>query len=96
MPKAARVSDIGSGHGCFPTTNVVAGSPDVFIEGLPAARVSDPLAAHGCSTCPTHGRSIASGSSTVLINGLSAARVGDTVDCGGVIVTGSGTVFIGG
>jgi uncharacterized Zn-binding protein involved in type VI secretion len=96
MPKAARVSDIGSGHGCFPATNIVAGSPNVFIENLPAARVGDPLAAHGCATCTPHGRGVASGSSTVFINGLAAARVGDSINCGGVISTGSGTVFIGG
>ncbi|MFC3025410.1 type VI secretion system PAAR protein [Vibrio zhugei] len=99
MPNAARVGDIDTGHGCFPPTSITAGSGDVFIDGIAAARVGDPLMLHACP-CPTmphgvHGRSIAAGSGTVKINGQPAARIGDAIDCGGSIAVGSGTVIIG-
>ncbi|MBN0986927.1 type VI secretion system PAAR protein [Amphritea pacifica] len=95
MPKAARLGDIGSGHGCFPATPIVSGSGDVLIEGVPAARVGDALAPHGCRKCPPHGRAVAAGSSTVMINGKPAARVGDSISCGGSVASGSGSVSIG-
>lgn len=95
MPKAARMGDIGSGHGCFPPTSITAGSPNVSIEGSPAARLGDSLAPHDCGNCASHGRAIAVGSGSVSINGKPAARVSDAIDCGGVIVSGAGTVSIG-
>ncbi|MBQ0756425.1 MAG: type VI secretion system PAAR protein [Amphritea sp.] len=95
MPKAARLGDIGSGHGCFPPSPIVVGSGDVLIDGIPAVRVGDALAPHGCSKCPPHGRAIAAGSSSVMINGRPAARVGDSISCGGSVAAGSGTISIG-
>ncbi len=95
MPKAARLGDIASGHGCFPPSPVTSASSDVFINGIPAARMGDSCAVHGCKDCPPHGRNIAAGSSTVFINGKPAARVGDSITCGGSISAGSGNVFIG-
>lgn len=99
MPAAARLTDIGSAHACFPDSAITQGSPDVIINGLAAARKGDTVATHTC-TCPncvhgTHPRSIAAGSSTVIINGKPAARMGDAVSCGGNIATGSGNVIIG-
>jgi len=96
MPKASRLNDIGSDHACFPPSNVIAGSGNVFINGLPAARVSDPLMAHGCGKCTPHARNIAIGSSSVFINSLAAARIGDAINCGGSMSTGSPDVNIGG
>ncbi|NQZ32451.1 MAG: PAAR domain-containing protein [Oceanospirillaceae bacterium] len=95
MPSAARASDSGSGHGCFPPTSITSGSGDVIIDGLPAARTGDGLSPHGCKDCPPHGRGIAGGSSTVFINNRPAARVGDGISCGGSVSSGSGTVNIG-
>ncbi len=99
MPKAARVGDACSGHGCFPATSITSGSPDVSINGIPAARQGDSVLLHACP-CPKtphgiHGRSIAAGSSNVFINGLPAARIGDSIGCGGSISAGSGNVSIG-
>ncbi|WP_254592361.1 type VI secretion system PAAR protein [Pectobacterium polaris] len=99
MPGAARLNDIGSGHDCFPETPITEGSPDVIINGQPAARQGDAVLLHGCP-CPNaphdvHPRKIAEGSSTVIINGKPAARIGDSINCGGVIVSGSGNVIIG-
>ena len=90
MPGAARLNDIGSGHGNSPETPIISGSPDVLINDQPAARVGDNLAPHS-----GHPRSITQGSSTVFINGKPAARIGDGIDCGGVIISGSGNVIIG-
>ncbi len=94
-PKAARLGDLGAGHGCFPPTPILSGSPDVLINGRPAARVGDPLLLHACPNCPPHPRSISVGSGNVIINGKLAARVGDAIGCGGSISSGSGDVLIG-
>ncbi|MEQ9861930.1 S-type pyocin domain-containing protein [Pectobacterium cacticida] len=99
MPGAARLNDIGSGHDCFPETPITEGSPDVIINGQPAARQGDTVLLHGCP-CPNaphgvHSRKIAEGSPTVIINGKPAARIGDGINCGGVIISGSGNVIIG-
>ncbi|MBL0675355.1 MULTISPECIES: type VI secretion system PAAR protein [Aeromonas] len=91
---AAKVGNIGTDHDGFPPTKITAGSPDVFIDGVPAARVGDPLEPHDKPNTPPHPRKIASGSSTVLVNGKPLAITGGAVDCGGVII-GSGTVFVG-
>ncbi|GKX44642.1 S-type pyocin domain-containing protein [Pectobacterium carotovorum] len=99
MPGAARLNDIGSGHDCFPETSITEGSPDVIINGQPAARKGDTVLLHGCpcSNAPhgVHSRKIAEGSSTVIINGKNAACIGDSINCGGVIISGSGNVIIG-
>lgn len=95
MPAAYRKGDIASGHGCFPPTPSVAGSPDVFVNTIAVTRVGDALAAHGCSKCPAHGRSMAAGSGSVFVNGRAVCRVGDGVGCGGSAALGSGDVFIG-
>ena len=94
MPAGSRKGDTGSGHGCFPPSSITSASPDVEFDGIPVARVGDALAPHSCAKCPPHGRAIAAGSPTVFVNGKPVARVGDAVDCGGVISSGSSSVFI--
>ena len=93
--KAARLGDIGGGHGCFPPTPIIMGSLDVLINHRPAARLSDPVLLHACGNCPPHPRNISAGSGTVLINNKKAARASDAINCGGSISTGSGDVLIG-
>lgn len=95
MPSATRKGDIGSAHGCFPSSNSIEGSPDVIINGQPAMRVGDAFIAHGCGTCAPHSRKAAKGSASVNINGKPAIRIGDAIDCGGQAQTGSPNVFIG-
>ena len=68
---------------------VSSGSGNVFIGGLPAARVGDNLVCNGPPD------TINQGSATVFINGKPAARMGDSTAHGGVIVQGNATVFIG-
>jgi uncharacterized Zn-binding protein involved in type VI secretion len=93
---AARVGDAGLPH-CTAYT-IATGSPTVFIDNRPAARVGDITTLHkkpGGKKCIPHVATIATGSSRVFINGKPAARVGDALlDCT-VILTGSPTVFIG-
>lgn len=88
------LGDLGSDHEGFPPTPVIAGSPDVLIDGKPVARVGDPLAPHSKPKHPPHPRTITGGSSTVLINGKPAAVTGGAISCGGVTI-GSGSVVIG-
>lgn len=99
MPSAARLGDSCAGHGCFPATPIIAGSSDVIINGIPAARKGDAVQLHACPCSNTphgvHGRTISAGSGNVIINGKLAARVGDAIDCGGTIAAGSGDVIIG-
>jgi len=90
MPKTCRVT--ASGHGYFPDSVAVGGSPNVDINGISALRQGDAVAAHGCGSCTPHGRTVAGGSPTVFVNGRPLARVGDGVDCGGAMATGSADV----
>ncbi|MFB2704928.1 type VI secretion system PAAR protein [Marinobacter shengliensis] len=92
--KVVLLGDLGTEHQGFPPTPVIAGSPDVLIDGKPVARVGDPLAPHSKPKHPPHPRAIAAGSATVLINGIPAAVTGSAISCGGVTI-GSGSVVIG-
>jgi len=97
MPPVSRVSDTGLGHDSFPPTPVTAGSGDVFAGGLAVCRVGDPLAPHGSpSPSPVHPRSASAGSGTVFTNGKPTVRIGDSINCGGLLASGLGTVIVGG
>ena len=76
------LGDLGSEHEGFPPTPVIAGSPDVLIDGKPAARIGDPLAPHSKPKHSPHPRTITGGSATVMINGKPAAvRVSKVSKC---------------
>ncbi|BBI53770.1 hypothetical protein HORIV_61910 [Vreelandella olivaria] len=85
---AARVTDPTAcpkpGHGTNP---LVSGSPDVFYDGLSAARLDDKSA---CGSPITH-----EVSPTVLVNGKPAAILGSVGAHGNTVISGSGTVIIG-
>ncbi|QQZ42022.1 PAAR domain-containing protein [Pseudomonas sp. SK3(2021)] len=85
---AARVSDPTAcplpGHATNP---IVAGSGDVFFDGLPAARQGD---ASACGGAMSGGLA-----TTVLINGKPAATVDSVGTHGNIVIGGSGTVIIG-
>ncbi|EOI3549499.1 RHS repeat-associated core domain-containing protein [Cronobacter dublinensis] len=71
---------------------ITTGSPDVFINGKPAAIATDSMV-----ECDDDGsQQMAEGSSRVYINGLPAARIGDRTTCDAKVMTGSGNVRIGG
>lgn len=67
MPDQARIGDAFT---CG--DNVAAGSDDVIVNGLPAARLGDATTGHGCWGA----NSIAQGAESVIINGIPASYVG--------------------
>lgn len=76
------------------TGKITSASPNVRINGIPAARAS---ADHVDCSKHSHGRKvIAEGSGGVRINGFPAARVGDRTACDAKISSGSSNVNIGG
>ena len=96
MPAVARKGDAGVVH-CSGYT-IATGSPDVFINGQPAARVGDTSTSHlrhGSPRCVPHVSTIAAGSSSVFVNGRPLARVGDPLTACTTIAQGSGDVFAG-
>jgi uncharacterized Zn-binding protein involved in type VI secretion len=78
------------------TGPIIMGSPNVFINALPAARKTDMGIATAC--CGPNTYEIKVGSATVFINGKAAARKDDmTMHCNtgtGKVITGSPTVNI--
>ena len=98
MPAVVRVGDMSTGHPhCYPPTPASSGSPNVFINGIPAIRLSDPWVTHGaCPVHRPHSGSSSSGSSTVFCNGKPLCRVGDSISCGDAMAEGSPNVFAGG
>lgn len=85
---AARVTDPTvcpiPGHGSNP---IVAGSPNVLFDSLPAARMGDPT---GCGSSL-----VGAVIPTVLINGKPATVLGTVGSHGNPVTAGSGTVLIG-
>lgn len=95
MPAVTRLGDMGSGHGGFAPRACTEGSPNVFINGIPAHRQGDAWGTH-CDSNSCHASTMAGGSSTVFVNGKPLARIGDDVACGSVSAQGSPSVFAGG
>lgn len=97
MPPAARRGDPGVPH-C--SAYVIAeGSPNVYTNGRPAARVGDVATPHlkpSGRRCVVHVPPIVQGSSSVFINGRPAARQFDPLAACTVIALGSPNVIIGG
>lgn len=92
MPGAARLNDICSGHGCYPSRPNISASEDVFINDLGAHRVGDIWDVHACEDA--HGGVTITGSEDVFVNDEPLARIGDQVDCGSFILEGSEDVLI--
>lgn len=95
MPAVGRLTDKDTGHGCWPPRASTTGSPNVFVNGKAALRVSDQFGPHTCGT-NTHSGVITVGSNTVFANGKKLARIADNISCGSVISEGSPNVFAGG
>jgi uncharacterized Zn-binding protein involved in type VI secretion len=71
---------------------VEEGSPNISINGKPAARAGDAVS---CRLVIGENPVIAEGSASVFFNGRPAARMGDRIEKGGSVSSGSGNVFIG-
>ncbi len=87
------VGEMVGKHFCPPTPSgpIITGSPNVFINSMPAAYCSSDVACIKDAT-----QKIAQGSATVGYNQLPAARVGDKGTCGFAVGEGSKNVFVGG
>lgn len=73
-------------------TSVSSASPNVFVEGMPAARHGDSIIPHplGCG-----GGTIISSASKTFVNGRLIALNGDSTTCGGSVVSGASKTFAG-
>ena len=94
MPEVARLGDVCTGHGWFPSRANVQGSPNVYVNGIPAHRQGDSWATHCCGKS-WHSSSLAAGSSTVYVNGAQLGYVGAPVSCGSSVASGSPNVYVG-
>lgn len=76
---------------------IKSGSPNVFINRKPAARVGDPVTES--SVCTNGTGYITNGSRTVFVNGKPKARLTETVDehtdVDGKVTSSSNNVFVG-
>lgn len=93
-PVIRQGTDISTGHdGYFPVVPV-AGSGNVFVNGLPVVRSGDAYNPHSKKDHPPH-TGIAVGGGTVFVNGKQAQRVGDSNTCGDHASNGSPNVRFG-
>lgn len=88
MRQLARVGDPTTGHDCFGPQVITSGSSNVFIDGIPAARVGDSVSSHTCGS-NTHAGVIMSLGLNIFINGMEAAVTGSPISCGGTVASGS-------
>lgn len=96
MLPAARMTDLSSPDPCgAPPRICIIGSGNVFLNDLPAHRMTDAWADHACPSSPSHSAITSSGSGSVFVNDLPAARMTDQISCGSIIAQGSGNIFIG-
>lgn len=60
--------DESAGHGCFPPSPAIEGSPNVFVNGIPVVRAGDRYAPHTCDET-THVDRVGVGGQKVFANG---------------------------
>ena len=70
---------------------IIQGSPSVFANNKPVARIGDRVAGHGDS--PHSGPVMATGSGNVFTNNIKTCRAGDIASCGHPS-SGSSNVFV--
>lgn len=92
MPAVCRKGDTCTGHGGFPPRANDEGSPNVFVNGIPAHRQGDHWVTH-CAGNSCHDGTLSGGSSSVFVNGKPLGRIGDDVSCGSVVASGSPDVL---
>ena len=84
--RVIRVEDPGSHGGA-----VITGSPDVFANSKPVARLGD------LYDCPIHGiNPIVTASTDTFVNSRGVVRVGDLTMCGATLAEGSPDTFCNG
>lgn len=88
MPGIVRQGDMTTGHGSFPPTIFIQGSPDTFVNGLPVVRQGDKALIH-CDPTSCHVGDALAGGGGVFVNGLPVQKVGDPLSCGDSSAMGS-------
>lgn len=88
----ARLNDTCGGHHGFHPTKIISGSSNVIANNLPVARQGDEVLKHKRPNSPYHNRHISGCSTVTIVNSRGVARIGDAIDCGGLVVQGSGNV----
>lgn len=92
MPAVVRLTDICTGHGCWPSRPNDEASPNVFANNLGVHRIGDHWVTHCCDG-DCHDSVQETGSPNVFANNIRIARIGDDVECGSHNQTGSPNVF---
>ena len=96
MPLTARTTDSTTAHSPCAPGQCSVGSNNVFINNLPACRVTDKNTPHGFILCVPHTTPLSQGSPNVFVNGLPLGRLGDKVSCGVAVASGSSNVITNG
>lgn len=97
MPAIVRLTDMSTGHGCFPPTSCTSTPVEkTYVNGKKAATVGAEFSSHTCGevTHPTSARGVSEGSSKTYIEGAKAARIGDDISCGDACGQGSDNTFV--
>lgn len=96
MPLTARTTDKTTAHSPCAPGQCSAGSHNVFINNLPAFRVTDKDTPHGFILCVPHVTPLSEGSPNVFVNNLPLGRLGDAFSCGIKVASGSPNVITNG
>jgi uncharacterized Zn-binding protein involved in type VI secretion len=101
MPGAARTTDATTNHSPCGPGSCAQGSNNVYINNLPAFRVSDMNTPHGVPTgspvtCVPHTTPLRQGSPNVYVNGRPLGRRGDAFSCGIQVISSSSNVIVNG
>lgn len=82
--------DVSTGH-CFTPRPCITGSPNVFVNSIPATRAGDYYPTHCCGSKCHDG--FATSTSNVFVNNKPIHRSGDAITCGDFAFNGSPNVF---
>ena len=95
MPGSARINDVGSGHGCWPSRITDQGSPDTFVNSRNVHRQYDHWVTHCCPNNGCHDSYLSLGSPISFVNGKGRGRIADDIACGSIVATGSSDCDVG-
>lgn len=95
-----RITDLCSGHKCYPPSIAIEGSSNTLVNDLPIHRLGDAYMPHCCkSKHPNcHIPRTIFGSPSVYVNDLPSSHVGSLTDCSkaNIMMTGSFDTWIEG
>lgn len=92
MPLITRLTDLTTGHGCWPARPPIEASPDFFVNDIAVVRLGDNYEVHCCVSC--HGGVLSTASPDFYINDVAVGRVGDSVSCGDTVAEGSPDFYV--